>query len=189
MNQISVYQTLENRNNPQEVLQNGPFLGNKKIAWLGIGYYFWESFVNNAHWWGDNFYKKNGYIICESSYIKEQDSCFDLYDNHEHLAILKSTIELLSKKGLYIKDKTTVARIIEYLRNIDSFPYKATRAKGEGVRSRLSSFGDTLSFQEGLPAYLELSPPIQVCFYDTSLLAMSQYRIIYPDLYRDDYLV
>ncbi len=36
-------------------------------AWLGKGYYFWDSTVNMAHWWGK--LRFNGdYSICKSSF-------------------------------------------------------------------------------------------------------------------------
>ena len=34
------YQTLENRNNPDKIEEQGPFLCSHKNAWLGKGYYF-----------------------------------------------------------------------------------------------------------------------------------------------------
>ena len=42
------YQTLENRNNPDQIEEQGPFLCNRKSAWLGEGYYFWDSFIEKC---------------------------------------------------------------------------------------------------------------------------------------------
>ena len=36
------YQTLENRSNPDQIEEQGPFLCRHKNAWLGEGYYFWD---------------------------------------------------------------------------------------------------------------------------------------------------
>lgn len=186
--QLKVYQTVENRGNPEEIKREGPYKGDKKVAWLGMGYYFWESHEANAHWWGKSCYKSKGYIICQASYSLN-NCCFDLYDNCEHAKIFKEAIELLTQQGLYKKGKTTVARIIEFLRAIDAFPYNATRVKGEEVRRKNSAFQEGLTFQEGLPAYLDLEPPIQLCFYNKESLNLEEYKIVYPDIYREDYLV
>lgn len=43
-----LYQTVEDRNNPDDVEQHGPFLCTNKMAWLGHGYYFWDTFINLA---------------------------------------------------------------------------------------------------------------------------------------------
>lgn len=39
MNRI-IYQTVEDRENPDYVEQHGPFICTNKNAWLGEGYYF-----------------------------------------------------------------------------------------------------------------------------------------------------
>ena len=44
----TIYQTLENRDNADEVERDGPFLCNRKNAWLGTGYYFGDTFVELA---------------------------------------------------------------------------------------------------------------------------------------------
>ncbi|MBK9689303.1 MAG: hypothetical protein IPO65_16695 [Saprospiraceae bacterium] len=69
----TVYQTLENRGNQDYVENNGPFLCSRNNAWLGNGYYFWDSFIENAHWWGWKVKKfTNGYFICEAFYDFEK---------------------------------------------------------------------------------------------------------------------
>ena len=42
MNRI-IYQTVEDRGNPDYVEQHGPFICTNKNAWLGEGYYFWDT--------------------------------------------------------------------------------------------------------------------------------------------------
>ena len=50
-----LYQTVEDRGNPKEILNNGPFQCTRS-PWLGNGYYFWDSFIELAHWWGRQGY-------------------------------------------------------------------------------------------------------------------------------------
>ena len=56
MNRI-IYQTVEDRGNPDYVEQHGPFICTNKNAWLGEGYYFWDTIIELAHWWGNLCYK------------------------------------------------------------------------------------------------------------------------------------
>lgn len=97
-----IYQTLEDRNNPDEVESQGPFLCNRKDAWLGNGYYFWDSFIENAHWWGKEGARYKSYLICESSFHLNE-KCFDLYDNPEHIKNLIEIINIMKINGLYDK--------------------------------------------------------------------------------------
>ena len=60
-----LYQTLDDNDNADYVEQNAPFPCDRKNSWLGTGYYFWDTFIENAHWWGEVNYK-NSYIICKA---------------------------------------------------------------------------------------------------------------------------
>lgn len=63
-----VYQTLEDRQTDLDKIEsNGPYSCRWENSWLGNGYYFWDTFIDNAHWWGVEGRKyKNGYIICQA---------------------------------------------------------------------------------------------------------------------------
>lgn len=180
-----VYQTLEDRDNLDKIEQEGPFLCVRSDAWLGMGYYFWESFIENAKWWGEKNHLEKGYVITQAHYTNDEDKCFNLIDNPEHLRSFNEVIELLRKDGLYIPTKTTVSRIIMFLRSIDKFPYNATRAKGENCKSPSSKFSITTIFNQKFPAiYLDSLPAIQVCFYRKGEpLNLSKYKIVFPEKY------
>ncbi len=97
-----VYQTLENRGtNLNKLVSEGPYLCNWENSWLGDGYYFWDTFIENAHWWGQEIRKyPNGYIICKAICDYSDESCFDLAGNTEHLKMLKDTYDFMKKEGL-----------------------------------------------------------------------------------------
>lgn len=185
-----IYQTLENRNNPDEVEEAGPFKCRRETAWLGHGYYFWESFIDNAHWWGDecNNYP-NGYIICEAEYDFDEDLCFNLIDNPKHIRMLYNAIGAMQRENLYTEGETTVARIIHYLRNtLKIFTYQATRVNGVKSRSKSSEYSRIAIFKvRAYDKYLDLIPTIQVCFYEKKVLNLRNYRIVYPDEYVEGY--
>lgn len=183
-----VYQTLEDKGNLDEIEQDGPFLCNRANAWLGAGYYFWDTFIENAHWWGKecNSYK-DGYIICKAVCDYNDDDCFDLVGNTEHFSLFNETYEYLKSKGLVNKD-TTVSRVIQYLRNdLKIFTYSACRVVGNSSKSFNSSFRFSLLFNPKKNSYLDLKPPIQICFYKKTSLNLRNYQIVFPVEYIEGY--
>jgi hypothetical protein len=186
----TVYQTLEDRDNPDEVEQNGPFVCRRKGAWLGEGHYFWESFIQNAHWWGEecNDYLY-GYVICSAYYDLDDINCFNLVDNPEHINLFIKAIELMREKNLF-STNTTVSRVINFLKNdLKFFKYHATRVYGVNSKKRESAYHVFLNFKAGDYQYLDLRPAIQICFYEKNSLNLRNYKIVYPDKYIDDILV
>lgn len=191
---LKVYQTLKNKDNSSYVEENGPFICNWSNAWLGEGYYFWEAFLNSAHWWGKN-HCKNNYFICESSCLQTIDNCFDLVGNTDHMEIFCKTVDEMKSKGL-IKDKTTVTRILQYIKyDIKVFKFEATRAVGYTSigENKNSKYLKRMLFEapkEGKPThYLHYLPPIQICFYNKSSMGLNGYKIIFPDEYNIDYVL
>ena len=182
-----VYQTLEDKDNPDEVENSGPFLCSRKDAWLGEGYYFWESFLNNAHWWGKSTYP-NGYIICKAAYVEDEDKCLDL-TKAEGIQVFNEVIPLMQAEGIYVPEETTVARIIMYLRQIGHFAWDAAKVAAVNTKQRESEFNTRAIFKSKYPAYIDLCPAIQICFYSKTALQLSGYKIIYPNEYVDGYAV
>jgi hypothetical protein len=187
-----VYQTLEDRSNPDTIERDGPFICKRRNAWLGVGYYFWESFVENAHWWGKecNNYQ-HGYVICQAIYLFDEEKCFNLIDNYEHLRMYNDTIKIMEDNSIFNSDKTTVSRIIEYLRNtLRIFKYEAVRVYGVNSKSFKSFYSNTTIFDVYKPQkYLDSLPAIQVCFYTKQSLNLKNYKIVFPEEYIEGYLV
>jgi hypothetical protein len=177
------YQTLENRNNPDKIEEQGPFLCSHKNAWLGKGYYFWDSFIENAHWWGQKGVRyKNGYVICESTFELDEDKCFNLIDNPEHLTSFKFVKSALQTKQIH--DKPVVSRIIEFLKQQKNFKYEAIRANGINSRN-----DDRTLFMANGYQYLESSPAIQICFLTKNALNRKGFKIVYPEEYAEGFVV
>jgi len=187
-----VYQTLENRDNPDYVEKNGPFSCERRNAWLGDGYYFWDSFIENAHWWGcEGARYSNGYFICKALYDLDDAKCFNLIDNPEHFDMFNKTKSLMTEKGLYVPNKTTVARIIEYIKNtLKIFKYDAVRVYGINSKSFSSPYSNRTLFDTNHNTkYLDSLPAIQICFYTKTSLGLRDFKLIYPAEYSEDYLV
>lgn len=185
-----VYQTIEDRGSDLDRIElNGPILCQDKYSWLGDGYYFWDTFIENAHWWGKDIKEyPNGYIICKAYCDKDSKNCLDLVGNTEHLLNFRQTVESLKQKGL-VKSNTTVKRVIDFLKKTGSFNYEATRVYGIRSKSFISEFSMNMFFDSSKNSFLDLTPPIQICFYKKKGLNLRNYAIEFPEEYKSDYLV
>ena len=182
---ITIYQTIQDTGNPDKIEQDGPIFCSANDAWLGKGYYFWESNISNAHWWGKEHLRGN-YIICSANYEKDSN-CFDLIDNPIHRKLMEGAIDEMQDKGLYINGQTTVARIISFLRGIGVFKFSSTRAYAIGCRRANSDYDNRIKFNQNNIAYLDLRPLYQICFYTKTVI--NDYKIVYPDYYVDGYVI
>lgn len=173
-----LYQTVEDRENPDYVEQHGPFKCTSKQAWLGHGYYFWDTFISLAHWWGKN-YKRNGYIICQSSCDENMSMVYDLVGKPELFIEFEQIAFIIKNKNN--AETVYVPEIIEYLKQKTSFPdrYKAIRAN---PLCTLPNQEYRYKFNDKNRAFIDTRPAIQFCLLDKSLLN-SKYHIVYPEAY------
>lgn len=181
---MTLYQTVEDRDNPDYIEVNAPFICETKNAWLGRGYYFWDTHVENAHWWGNVHYNRKYVIVEYDCDFYATNKCFDLQGNMEHLKYFYEVIAFLKKQGLHTST-TTVAKVIEYLKDKTDFSllYDAIRVYGHLSKKD----NNTISFEIGKKYYLELMPAVQLCLFKKTSLNLSEGNIIYPDYYTSDY--
>lgn len=179
---IHLYQTVENKENPDELEEHGPIYC-KDNAWLGPGYYFWDSFIENAHWWGKKHYANN-YMICADESDGEED-VFDLVGNTQHMKEMRIAADKIRK--CYPGRSLKVARVLAIIKgDLKSFPYKAVRANAINSKSYFGLKDQIIYFIKG--KYLELLPPIQICVFDKTFLK-GNFRVIYPSQYCKDYTI
>lgn len=167
-----IYQTLQDRNDPDEIVKHGPYECTRKNAWLGKGYYFWDSNIDLAHEWGEKSYSGN-YIICKAYF--DDSRTFDLVGNYQHLDILKNVKELIEKQGR----NCTVSIALGYLRTQTNFreQFTAIKAKDE----RRPEYEEQLPFVFEKKPFMNLAPRIQYCILDHS--SILDYHIIFPEKY------
>lgn len=172
MSELSpIFQTLEDRDNPDEVEQHGPY--QSEIShWLGKGYYFWDRNITRAHWWGRKWYKGNPYIICQAKAVFEKESFFDLYDNPEHWEFFEQYAQKLKAK--FHKDNLRASFILRDMREKGNFPFKIMRVETPDCG------GDQRYYFNG-HSFLNTNKAIQLCIYDKSLI--HDYHIVYPTDY------
>ena len=180
-----LYQTLKDKGNPEEIETKGPFDSKNKAAWLGEGYYFWDSHIELGHWWGRTVHGKDNYIIC-SCEVTQDETCWDLHgDGGCRIEFEKICTEMI-KERLTTRDKLTVPRVISFMKLKNIFNYKAIRALGmNSVGGRLADpfLLFRVKFIKSNNAYLDLHPPVQVCLLTKRALSLCRYLVVYPDIY------
>lgn len=179
----TLYQTLEDRDNVEVVERKGPFLCRRQKAWLGEGYYYWDTFIEYAHWWGQTSYQRNGYVICKTV-IKFKDG--ELYDL-EDLETLKEFNQIGVMLAKHYGQDVTVPMVINYLKENTSFKYRAVRARANGATNDYSLPVHRMQYIEKNKAYLDTMPQIQVCILDITIVGQDNFHVVYPPEYVDGY--
>lgn len=188
-----IFQTLQDRGNPDHVETHGPFPCSWNNTWLGTGYYFWDTFKINAHFWGQTRYA-GSYIICEAQCEFTIERCLDLVGSTEHLLIFDEAVRLMESRRLVV-EITTVARVIEFMKTMmKTFVYEAVRVYGVNSvsGSRYPQFVNRIKFEEdeNKNQYLDISPAIQICIFKKNGLSLKGYKIIHPtDYIEEGYVV
>jgi hypothetical protein len=168
------YHTLQNRDNVDEIENSGPTKCTTKVAWLGHGYYFWDSDIEWAHRFGKSRYKED-YLIFEAEIAINQDT-YDLYGNVSHRIEFREAWKLLKESG-YIDsiENIRVADVLEYLKKLSKFHYNSIRAADNPDRQNIIYFGG----QKG--EFMYINERVQICLINKTNLSLSSFRIVYPD--------
>lgn len=175
MTECTIYQTLEDTNNYDEIENHGPYKCRKENAWLGHGYYFWEEEIKWAHKWGADAGYGSNYIIVKSSYDYDKKNFLDLVGHPKDLKLLRDILALYKERKP--NENITIPSLIEFAKDVlkNDFKYIAIR-----VNSEYQTYGYTLSFPGKRQAMKNLNPQIQICVIKKSFL-LSPFKIIYPD--------
>lgn len=190
MTKLTVHQTLADWNNPDYVEENGPFKSTNSAAWLGVGYYFWDTHIELAHWWGDVGYHGN-YMVCRAKATLDE-SCWDLHGIGEHRIEFKLICDEIVKSGVSTKEKLLVPQVIEFLKKRGKFLYSAIRALGMNSIWDKSPLTDEhllfrMKFVEKSSVHLDIHPPVQLCLVDKKSLSLQKYKVVYPNEYSEFY--
>jgi hypothetical protein len=190
MKLVNIYQTIEDRNDDDDVLNHGPYFCSKKGSngklktgikepWLGEGYYFWDTNIEDAEWWGKTVYNKEGknYIVCHTKYDQHSPLLYDLLGDIEQFNEFVDIAKfILEKKKL---EKIKFVKVLDYLKKAPHFSYKAIRVYPCPEHQKETN----VVFPES--KYRIIFRPInkvQVCFFDKTLLT-EPYSIIKRGVY------
>ena len=171
MKRVKLYQTLEDRCNPDYIEEHGPFACRRNDRWLACGAYFWENDIQQAYEWGDNY--PNGFVICESEYDADNKNYYDLVTG-EHYEELKRCQRLLKKKS---KEDATLPQIIDFIMSEKQFPYNAIRY------AFVMEEENPIIVSAKYHAILAPVRSIQICVVKDGFLLDGKYKIIFPPEY------
>lgn len=181
MRDTDIYQTLEDRQNYGEVEEHGPYFcyaqddngipkKGVKEPWLGEGYYFWDTRIADAQWWGNTVYSQKGYIICHTTYDQHSPLLYDLVGDMKNLDEFVACAEFIKAK--LNTDAVSFPVVLTYMKKLPEFDYKAIRVWPQSytVKKTVVKFpGDKLD--------LGKVDKIQICFFDKTLLK-NPYKIV-----------
>ena len=173
----TLYQTVENRGNLDEVEKYAPFECTRDDAWLGNGFYFWDTFIDLAHSWGQTSYSGN-YYICETTAEFDEEDELDLYGNTDN--ILKIRELTLKLQDAYKNKNITFRFVVNLIRKRTGFNYKVIRIASQDTFLQLKRFN--LLINKGRKPYINLCPAIQCCVIDKSILKLPV-KIVYTNGY------
>jgi len=173
--EVTGYQTLEDRDNIDEIEFDGPFKCTRSDARLGHGYYFWDSNLEWAISWGKNSYNKRGKeFIIGSCIIDLDQDCFDLYGSVECQQLLQGIKDEFIRSGLINKQKKLILpTIIEYMKQQNIFPYKSIRA---GDNNNPIKF----YFHKERNEFTMVNQRVQICVIEKHDVILSFFNVIFP---------
>lgn len=179
-----LYQTVEDRGNPEVVESSGPFPCNKH-PWLTPGFYFWDTSIEWAHWWGKQGYG-GSYIISQYKFEYNHEEIYDLLDP-TFLAEFRSYAKILERDTR--DSDISVPQVIAHMREHTSFPYKGVRAEGRFS----ASYSDNPELNQSMPfvkmklrrtrARLDMLPSVQICLFSKESLKGIKGTIVFPEEY------
>lgn len=186
--EILLFQTLEDRENADEIERDGPFKCTRADAWAGDGYYFWDSHIELAHFWGTRVYRSD-YVIC-SAVGKCDETLLDLVGIGAHRKIF-TILEAKVSERLHQR-RITFRDIIQFARN-QGWLTEFSGIRFEGKTSILH-VADNQDYYRELPIherhgrtfYLDVFPPNQLCLFYKNALSLCNYKIVHPVKYVQD---
>lgn len=173
------YQTLEDKDNIDEIELDGPFACTHRGAWLGTGCYFWDTNFDWALDWGEIAYaKKNKEFVIGQANIDLSKDCFDLFGVVQHQIDLTECIEVMiaSRKIKSAKD-ATISNLIQFMKNQGVFNYKSIRA-ADMFRNVFR-----LKFRGDRPEYMIINQRVQICIIENKDVLLRPFSVIYPEKY------
>lgn len=141
----------------RKIVENGCV---KSEPWLAEGYYFWESFISNAEYWGKSHCHGNYDIYC-GEYDSNDPKCLNLIDNPVCISLIeqayKTFIEEKSRKPQYL------CQVFYFLRKGNTFKnqYDCVRVVADGGMSN----GDSVHYSKDSFVLYSIIRQIQVCFW------------------------
>lgn len=182
---LTGYHTVEDRSNPDVILLEGPFRCEREDAWLGHGYYFWDTDIGWAHKWGKDAYKRREYVICRGNIENTPEILYDLVGNVEHMLEFKEMIKLFEADESYQRARPLVAEIFQFMQNRGFFTHKAIRAADNPFSNVVEvDFRPPRNEEEPQNRpFMRLGQRVQICLLEKSDITLRDFSIVFPEKY------
>lgn len=175
---IKAYQTLEDRDNIDEIETDGPFRCNRSKAWLGLGYYFWDTNMDWAIKWGEIYRSKGSDFVIGECRLDLSKDCFDLVGCVAHQKELTECVEIIKHSGkLNANQKATFPNLIQFLRKKGLFNYKSIRCCDYPKETIKIYFGSEKK------EFMVINQRVQVCVIELRDVLLRPFSVVYPKRY------
>jgi len=172
---ISGYQTLEDRDNIDEIEIEGPYICNDSNAWLGLGYYFWDTKIEWAKKWGQSHYVVRGKEFVIAHCQLDLTNCFDLVGNIQHQDELIECISVIKNRTRH-SNEPKIPDLIEFLKKNGLFKY-------DSIRSSDNPIPVVLNYNSKTKEYITLNQRVQVCVINRKTVLLRPFKVIFPEKY------
>ena len=181
-NIVTAYQTLEDRDNIDEIEMEGPFECTRPDAWLGFGYYFWDTNIDWAISWGRNSFERfNKEFVVGRCKIDISNKCFDLVGCVQHWNDLVEVLKVMrDSKKIKNENEELIPNIITFMKRNGIFDYNSIRA------SDMHSNTIKLFFRKYKNEYMEymtINQRVQICVINKKNVILQPFSVIYPEKY------
>lgn len=177
---VKGFQTLEDQDNIDEVETLGPFICTRSDAWLGHGYYLWDTNIQWAKDWGYHSYTKNDKEFIIASCMINIENCFDLFGSVAHQMELISAFEAFNESNkLKHNHRRILPNIIQYLKKKGIFEYKSIRACDNTNKIIKLHFSKNHEREE----YMLINQRVQICVIERKDVILRPFTVIFPEKY------
>lgn len=182
---VEVFQTLEDKDNIDEVELDGPFFCHKKGAWLGFGCYLWDTRMEWAIDWGNFAYTKyNMDFIIGRTWVDISRDCFDLFGNVKHQSDFQEIIKvMIESKKIKHDEEFIVANVIEFMKKMNLFAFKSIRAAD--MRNVKKYYFRVDKITGTTREYMVINQRVQICVINKKDVISHPFRVIYPEKYKE----
>ncbi len=182
---VEGYQTLEDKDNIDEVELDGPFPCRHKGAWLGIGCYLWDTRIDWAIDWGEFAYVREGKdFIIGRILVDLTYDCFDLLGSVRHQLDFQNVMKAFLESGkIKNEQERIVANAIEFMKNQGIFNFKSIRAAD---MKNAKKYYFRFDKETGRPKeYMMINQRAQICVIEKKGVLLHPFEVIYPEKYRE----
>lgn len=167
---VRAFQTVAHRD-VEAIPEKAPFKCERLDAWLGHGYYFWDTNIEWAHQWGKQGYK--GQYVITACDIDLNNDCLDLVGSVKDRMQLQEAADLLRKHLGPEGEKIVMRSLIELLKDSKKLVIKSIRS------SHSPSTRNPIYYNQRKAEHINLADQIQICVIEKKGVILTPIEVVY----------